>query len=83
VSSSAGGERQSVATPAGNETMGLPTLQTLQDPILLLPWLCFRGGGFRNPTSTPSDVLKHPEETRPATKMLCVVWYSTAMASLV
>jgi hypothetical protein len=20
--------------------------QTLQDPILLLPWVCFRGGGF-------------------------------------
>ena len=26
--------------------MGSPTLQTLQDPILLLPWVCFRGGGF-------------------------------------
>jgi hypothetical protein len=24
------------------------TLQTLQEPILLLPWLCFRGGGFPN-----------------------------------
>jgi hypothetical protein len=23
--------------------MGLPTLQTLNDPILLLSWLCFRG----------------------------------------
>jgi hypothetical protein len=22
--------------------MGSPTLQTLQDPILLLPWVCFR-----------------------------------------
>jgi hypothetical protein len=27
-----------------------PTLQTLQDPILLLPWGCFRGGGFPNPS---------------------------------
>jgi hypothetical protein len=24
------------------------TLQTLQDPILLLPWVCFQGGGFPN-----------------------------------
>jgi hypothetical protein len=29
--------------------MGSSTLQTLQDPILLLPWVCFRGGGFPNP----------------------------------
>jgi hypothetical protein len=26
-----------------------PTLQTLQDPILLLPWPCFRRAGFPNP----------------------------------
>jgi hypothetical protein len=31
--------------------MGSPTLQTLQDPILLLPWLCFRGG-VSNPDSS-------------------------------
>jgi hypothetical protein len=24
--------------------MGASTLQTIQEPILLLPWLCFRGG---------------------------------------
>jgi hypothetical protein len=30
---------------AGCERMGSPTLQTLQDPILLLPWVCFGGGG--------------------------------------
>jgi hypothetical protein len=38
--------------------MGSPTMQTLQDPILLLPWLCFRGGGFpnpREPTAAASD----------------------------
>jgi hypothetical protein len=35
--------------------MGSPTLQTLQDPILLLPWVCFRGGGFPNP-DTPSNM---------------------------
>jgi hypothetical protein len=34
----------SVATPTGRERMGSPALQTLQYPILLLPWLCFRGG---------------------------------------
>jgi hypothetical protein len=32
--------------PTGRERTGSPTLQTLQDPILLLPWVCFRGGGF-------------------------------------
>jgi hypothetical protein len=31
--------------------MGSPTMQALQDPILLLPWVCFRGGGFSNPLS--------------------------------
>jgi hypothetical protein len=30
------------------ESMDSTTLQTLQDPILLLPWVCFRGGGFPN-----------------------------------
>jgi hypothetical protein len=29
--------------------MDSPTLQTLQDPILLLPWVCFRGGGPPSP----------------------------------
>jgi hypothetical protein len=33
-----------VSTPTGRERMGPSTLQPLQDPILLLPWLCFRGG---------------------------------------
>ena len=27
----------------GRERMGSPTMQTPQDPILLLPWLCFPG----------------------------------------
>jgi hypothetical protein len=40
--------------PAGHERMGSPTLQTLQDPILLLPWLCSRGGGFPNPCLSPT-----------------------------
>jgi hypothetical protein len=35
--------------PTGRERMGSPTLKTLQDPILPLPWVCFRGGGFPNP----------------------------------
>jgi hypothetical protein len=34
--------------------MSSPTLQTLQDPILPLPWVCFRGGGFANPSPRPS-----------------------------
>ena len=40
------------------ERMGSPTLQTHQDPILLLPWLCSRGGGFPNPRYS---VSKHPD----------------------
>ena len=35
--------------PAGRERMVTPTLQTLQAPNLLLPWACFRDGGFPNP----------------------------------
>jgi hypothetical protein len=31
------------------------TLQTLQDPILLLPWGCFRCGGFPNPSPFAED----------------------------
>jgi hypothetical protein len=34
----------------GRERMGSPTLQRLQGPILL-PWVCFRGGGFPFPSS--------------------------------
>ena len=30
----------------GRDRMGLPTLQPLQDPIVLLPWVCFRGAAF-------------------------------------
>jgi hypothetical protein len=36
--------------PTRRERTDSSTLQTLQDPILLLPWLCFRGGGFPNPS---------------------------------
>jgi hypothetical protein len=45
------GEQLSVAHRTGRERMCSPTLQTLQDPILLLPWVCFEGssGGFPNP----------------------------------
>ena len=31
----------------GRERTSSPTLQTLQDPILPLSWVCFRGGGFQ------------------------------------
>jgi hypothetical protein len=37
--------------PTGRERMGSPTLQSLQDPILLLPWSCFRADDFPNPWS--------------------------------
>jgi hypothetical protein len=35
--------------PTSNWRMGSFNLQPLQEPILLTPWLCFRGGGFPNP----------------------------------
>jgi hypothetical protein len=34
--------------PTGRERMVYPTPQTLQDPISLLPWVCFRRGSFPN-----------------------------------
>ena len=40
------GERR---RPADRERTSSPTLQTLQEPILLQPWVCVRGGGFANP----------------------------------
>ena len=52
LGSAAGGERQSVATPTGRERMRSPTSQTLQNPNLPLPWVCFRAGGFPNPSLT-------------------------------
>ena len=45
--------------PTGRERMGSPTLQTLQDPILLLRWVYFRGDGL--PT-LPSNA--HPLNAR-------------------
>ena len=36
--------REQCRHPTGREKMGSPTLQTHQDPILLLPWLWFEGG---------------------------------------
>ena len=41
--------------PTGRERMGSPTLRTLQDPILLLPWLCFRVAAFQTPNGAPSE----------------------------
>jgi hypothetical protein len=47
--------------PTGRERTGSHTLQPLQDPILLLPWLCFRGGDFPNPsTGWWFSVLQQP-----------------------
>jgi hypothetical protein len=42
--------------PTGRERMSSPTLKTLQDPILLLPWVCFRRSGFPNPSFRPSSM---------------------------
>jgi hypothetical protein len=36
------GREQSGVRPLCRERMGSHTMQTLQDPILLLPWVCFR-----------------------------------------
>jgi hypothetical protein len=47
--------------PTGRERMGSPTLQTLQDPILLLSWLCFRGG---KPFPVALDRLRRREAKR-------------------
>ena len=41
---------------AGRERTVTPTLQTLQDTILLLPWLCFRGASAANPAPVRSLV---------------------------
>ena len=43
----------------GRERMSSPTLDTLQDPILLTPWLCFRGGGFPNPLGGLNSLHTH------------------------
>ena len=53
--------------PAGRERMDSPTLQRPQDPILLLPRLCFRGGGFptfRSPTLVEQQSVATPQATR-------------------
>jgi hypothetical protein len=45
ISSSFSGEQKDRRHP-GRERMGSSTTEALQEPILLLPWVCFRGGGF-------------------------------------
>jgi hypothetical protein len=50
----------------GRERIGQPTLQTLQDPILLLPWLCFRGGGFPNSNSRRGGTRPRAHDDRVA-----------------
>jgi hypothetical protein len=44
--------------------MDSPTLQTLKDPILLPPWVCYRGGVFPNPRGTcaPAAHAKIPKQ---------------------
>jgi hypothetical protein len=52
VSSSAGWRAAERRHPTGCERMDSPTLQTLQDPILLLPWACFECFPNPNPPAT-------------------------------
>jgi hypothetical protein len=56
-------EQQSIVHRTCRERIGSTTLQTLQYPILLLPWLCFRGcfGGERL-TPTPPRVAGVKDE---------------------
>jgi hypothetical protein len=49
VYSSAGGELQSVATPQPARGWAHPSCSHFKNPILLLSWVSFRGGGFPNP----------------------------------
>jgi hypothetical protein len=58
VSSSLVERAEERSHPTGRERMVSPTLRTLQEPILLLPWVCFRGGGFPNPCSGGSLLLR-------------------------
>jgi hypothetical protein len=69
--------------PTGRERMVTPILQTLQDPILLTPWVCFRGGaeGFlclmrvgRRAPVRRSDCLCTPlrVSTRPVHHACCL-----------
>jgi hypothetical protein len=39
--------------------IGSPTLQTLQDPVLLLPWACFRGGGVATQNHVKGKLSAH------------------------
>jgi hypothetical protein len=41
--------------PTNGERMGSPTLQTLQAPILLTPWVCFRVAAFQTLNVQPKN----------------------------
>jgi hypothetical protein len=45
------------AAPGVSSRVSPPTLQTLHDPILLSPWVCFRGGGLSR--FSPAPHLSH------------------------
>ena len=51
--------------------MGSPTLQALQEPILLTPWLCFRGGGFRLGSAGKITRAAGCAEARPCRALGC------------
>jgi hypothetical protein len=40
--------------------MSSTTLRTLQDPILPLPWVCFRRGGFSSSNRDPCVLNQNP-----------------------
>jgi hypothetical protein len=54
------------AETQAREGMSSPTLKTRQDPILLLPWVCFRGqtlGGVEHPPVRPAEAEIRPHGT--------------------
>ena len=48
--------------PTGRERMDSTTLQPLQDPILLLPWACFRGGSVSELCHSHSNRRREPRQ---------------------
>jgi hypothetical protein len=58
--------------PTGREEMSSPTLQTLQDPILLRRCLCF--GGFPNPHGRSPAGWRAAERRPPPTGRQRMVW---------
>jgi hypothetical protein len=65
------GEQQRGATAQARERMVSPTVQTLQDPILLLPWVCFRVAAFQTLSGSGSGFQCPAESRRSAPLCVC------------